>query len=64
MKIKLALGAAAILAALAPPPAASEDQPATSTLDVDQLFATVCGFCHANGGRAVGKGAATYEYRA
>ena len=30
--------------------------PSTSTLDVDQLFATTCGFCHANGGRDAGKG--------
>jgi mono/diheme cytochrome c family protein len=59
MKIIRALGAAAALAALAPPPAAAGDQPsapAASTLDVGQLFATVCGFCHANGGRDAGKG--------
>jgi mono/diheme cytochrome c family protein len=37
-------------------PAASGDQPATSTLDVQQLFATVCGFCHSDGGRVAGKG--------
>jgi mono/diheme cytochrome c family protein len=58
MKIRDALGAAAVLAALAAP-AASDDQPAAPaqhTLDVDQLFATICGFCHANGGRAAGKG--------
>ena len=58
MKIDRALGAAAILAALAAP-AAADDQPsapATSTIDVGQLFATICGFCHANGGRVAGKG--------
>ena len=58
MKIQHALGAAAVLAALAAP-AAADDQPsapAKSTLDVDQLFATVCGYCHADGGRAAGKG--------
>jgi mono/diheme cytochrome c family protein len=55
MKIRDALGAAAVLAALAAP-AASDEQPATSTLDVDQLFGTVCGYCHADGGRAAGKG--------
>ena len=58
MKIQRALGAAAVLATLATP-AAPDDQPgapAKSTLDVNQLFATICGFCHANGGRAVGKG--------
>jgi len=56
MKIQRVLGAAAVLVALAAQPAASEDQPAKSPLDVDQLFATICGFCHANGGRAAGKG--------
>jgi mono/diheme cytochrome c family protein len=58
MKIQRILGAAAVLAALATP-AASDDQPAAPaqhTLDVGQLFATVCGFCHSDGGRAVGKG--------
>ena len=58
MKIQRVLGAAAVLAALAAP-AAADDQPAAPakpTLDVDQLFATICGFCHANGGRAAGKG--------
>jgi mono/diheme cytochrome c family protein len=55
MKIQRALGGAAILAALAAP-AASDEQPAKSTLNVDQLFATVCGFCHSDGGRAAGKG--------
>ena len=54
MKLQSTLGAA-VLAALAAP-AASEDQHATSTLDVDQLFATTCGYCHANAGRAAGKG--------
>ena len=58
MKIQRLLGAAAVLAALAAP-AASDDQPAAPaqhTLDVDQLFATICGYCHSNGGRAPGKG--------
>jgi mono/diheme cytochrome c family protein len=58
VKIQRALGAAAFLATLASP-AASEDQPAAPaqhTLDVNQLFATICGFCHANGGREAGKG--------
>ena len=53
-----ALSAGAVLAALAAP-AAADDQPATpaqAVLDVDQLFATTCGFCHANAGRAAGKG--------
>jgi mono/diheme cytochrome c family protein len=56
MKIHRVIGAAAVLAALAVQPAAADDQPAKSTLDVDQLFATVCGYCHADGGRHAGKG--------
>lgn len=28
----------------------------TSSLDVRQLFATTCGWCHSDGGRAPGKG--------
>jgi mono/diheme cytochrome c family protein len=28
----------------------------TSSVDVAQLFATTCGFCHSAGGRAAGKG--------
>jgi mono/diheme cytochrome c family protein len=56
MIVRRPLGAAAVLAALVATPAASGDQAASSTLDVDQLFATVCGYCHADGGRAAGKG--------
>jgi mono/diheme cytochrome c family protein len=59
MQIRDALGAA-VLAALVATPAVSDEQstaPAQQTpLDVDQLFATVCGYCHASGGRAAGKG--------
>ena len=58
MKIQRLLGAAAVLTALAAP-AASDDQPAAPaqhTLDVNQVFASICGFCHANGGRDAGKG--------
>jgi|SRR5271166_1204822 len=53
-----ALNAAAVLASLAAPAAAGDEPatPAQAALDVDQLFATICGFCHANGGRAAGKG--------
>src|ERR1700751_2348801 len=37
--------------------AAGAQQPAPSSpLDVQQLFATTCGWCHSNGGRAAGKG--------
>lgn len=34
------------------PPAGSAHQ----TVDVNQLFATTCGWCHAEGGRAAGRG--------
>lgn len=30
--------------------------PAQSGLDVPQLFATTCGWCHSDGGRVAGKG--------
>ncbi len=58
MKILHALNVAVALASLAAP-AAADDQPRApekSTIDVDQTFATICGFCHANGGREAGKG--------
>jgi mono/diheme cytochrome c family protein len=35
----------------APPPA-----PDSGQVDVAQLFATTCGWCHSDGGRAAGKG--------
>jgi mono/diheme cytochrome c family protein len=59
MEIHRVLKAAALLAGLAAGPAVADDQapaPAQHKLDVDQLFATICGFCHANGGRVAGKG--------
>jgi mono/diheme cytochrome c family protein len=57
MKIQRALGATAVFVSLAAGSAAADEQtPAQHTLDVEQLFATVCGFCHSNGGRAAGKG--------
>ena len=30
--------------------------PANAPIDVGQLFATTCGWCHSDGGRAAGKG--------
>jgi mono/diheme cytochrome c family protein len=58
MIIHRILGVAAVLSALAAPAHADEQTPAPAPhkLDVDQLFATICGFCHASGGRAAGKG--------
>ncbi|HEX5325545.1 MAG TPA: cytochrome c [Acetobacteraceae bacterium] len=44
--------------ALAGPGAALAQQPAPAKppLDVPQLFATTCGWCHSDGGRAAGRG--------
>ena len=44
--------------AAAPKPAASEPPPEASANDIDgpTMFATLCGFCHENGGRSAGKG--------
>jgi mono/diheme cytochrome c family protein len=50
----LGLGADARNGAVAQQPAAPPT--ATSSLDVTQLFATTCGWCHSDGGRAPGKG--------
>jgi len=30
--------------------------PDNATFDVEQLFATTCGFCHSDGGRSAGRG--------
>jgi mono/diheme cytochrome c family protein len=49
----LGLAADAREMVLAQQPAAAN---ATSSLDVGQLFATTCGWCHSDGGRAPGKG--------
>jgi mono/diheme cytochrome c family protein len=32
------------------------DAPDKETFDVKQLFASTCGFCHSDGGRAAGRG--------
>jgi mono/diheme cytochrome c family protein len=37
-------------------PAMAQADPATSNLNVEQLFASTCGFCHSDGGRVAGKG--------
>jgi len=36
--------------------AATAAAPSNQPLDVKQLFATTCGWCHSDGGRAAGKG--------
>jgi mono/diheme cytochrome c family protein len=37
-------------------PAAPQSAAPDNSLQVDQLFASTCGFCHANGGRSAGRG--------
>jgi mono/diheme cytochrome c family protein len=56
------LQAAVLAASLACAMPAAAQQPATTPapddapFDVEQLFAGTCGFCHADGGRAPGRG--------
>lgn len=47
---------AAWLASAVPVSAQQATAPDNAPLDVAQLFATTCGWCHSDGGRAVGKG--------
>ena len=57
--MKLNLGALSLLAGSLACAISAQSQPATSNdapFDVDQLFASTCGFCHSDGGRAAGKG--------
>src|SRR5437667_12214656 len=65
MRLKLsgtALQAAVLAASLAwaMPSAAQQatttPAPDTAPFDVEQLFASTCGFCHSDGGRAPGRG--------
>jgi mono/diheme cytochrome c family protein len=65
MRLKLngtALQAAvlAVLLAYAMPTAAQQPAatpaPDNAPFDVEQLFASTCGFCHSDGGRAAGRG--------
>jgi mono/diheme cytochrome c family protein len=65
MRLKLngaALRSAVLAATLASALPTAAQQPATTPVpdnagfDVDQLFAGTCGFCHADGGRAPGRG--------
>ena len=47
---------AALFAASAPPARAQQGAAPAEQIDVPQLFATTCGWCHSDGGRAAGKG--------
>ena len=50
----LAISFGCVLPAQAQQPAAPA--PDNAPFDVEQLFATTCGYCHSDGGRVVGKG--------
>lgn len=52
----LGIAAAAALILAAPALAAAKHEAPMSDEDVEGLFASVCGFCHADGGRIAGKG--------
>lgn len=61
LDLKLTTLLAVLLAAplIGAAPAAAQSaavSPDNAPLDVDQLFATTCGWCHSDGGRAAGKG--------
>lgn len=54
---KLLAAAAVILLSGSLAVAQTREEPgAKSTLNVDNLFATTCGWCHTDGGRMAGKG--------
>jgi mono/diheme cytochrome c family protein len=59
-KIMTLLAAAAVAASLAcAVPAQAQPAvtaPDNATFDVEQLFASTCGWCHSDGGRVTGKG--------
>jgi mono/diheme cytochrome c family protein len=55
--LRPAVLAAALLACTMPVSAQPAAQaPENANFDVEQLFATTCGWCHSDGGRAAGKG--------
>lgn len=53
---RVALGPAALALSLYCPALAQAQSPDNTPLNVQQLFATTCGWCHSDGGRAAGKG--------
>jgi mono/diheme cytochrome c family protein len=55
-KLICALAAAGAVLAAAPGFAAPKHAPAMTDEQVEGLFASVCGFCHQDGGRVAGKG--------
>ena len=51
----IALSLVAVLPAAAQQ-ASTEPAPSETSVDVNQIFASTCGWCHSDGGRAPGKG--------
>ena len=56
MSLAAALPAAAQQASTAPDQPAPSETPDQASIDVNQVFASTCGWCHSDGGRAAGKG--------
>ena len=56
MKNLTLCSAVAIAAMVSAVPAMAQPADQASHLDVNQLFATTCGWCHSDGGRVAGKG--------
>jgi mono/diheme cytochrome c family protein len=56
MRMKPFLMTLVVLLAPGPRLAAAQEAAVTSSLDVPQLFAATCGWCHSDGGRVPGKG--------
>jgi len=51
-----ALLAATLASAMPAAAQSASPAPANAPFNVEQLFATTCGWCHSDGGRAAGKG--------
>jgi mono/diheme cytochrome c family protein len=56
MNLHVCVMAALAALLICPTPAAPQSAAPDNSLQVDQLFASTCGFCHANGGRSAGRG--------
>jgi mono/diheme cytochrome c family protein len=54
--LPMAVLAAALVCGLPTAAQQATTAPDAETIDVKQLFASTCGWCHSSGGRAVGKG--------
>ncbi|WGD51761.1 cytochrome c [Bradyrhizobium sp. CB1650] len=56
LKTIVAVLGASLLCAVVARAQSATPAPDDATLDVEQVFAGTCGFCHSDGGRAAGKG--------